>query len=196
MKRLFDVLVSAVALVILSPLLAAVAVASLVALGPPVFFRHPRPGKDGRIFTLLKFRTMRNAVDESGNALPDEMRMTRYGSFLRRSSLDELPELINVLRGDMSLVGPRPLLPSYLPLYTPTQARRHEVRPGITGWAQINGRNASSWKQRFDYDIWYVDNRTFLLDLRILAQTVRKVISGEGISEPGHVTMKPFEGNG
>jgi lipopolysaccharide/colanic/teichoic acid biosynthesis glycosyltransferase len=195
-KRLFDILVSAVALIVLSPLLLATSIASLIALGSPVLFRHPRPGKDGKVFTLLKFRTMRNALDDSGNALPDEMRMTRYGSFLRRTSLDELPELINVLRGDMSLVGPRPLLPSYLALYTPTQARRHEVRPGITGWAQINGRNASSWKQRFEYDVWYVDNRTFMLDLRILAQTVQKVISGEGISEPGHVTMKPFEGNG
>lgn len=196
MKRIFDVVVSAVALVILSPVLVAIAVASLAALGTPVLFRQARPGKDRKPFTLLKFRTMRNAVDSSGQPLADEMRMTRYGTFLRRTSLDELPELLNVLRGDMSLVGPRPLLLSYLPLYTPTEARRHEVRPGITGWAQINGRNASSWKQRFEYDVWYVDNRTLMLDIRILAMTIRKVISGEGISEPGHVTMKPFEGNG
>jgi sugar transferase EpsL len=196
MKRIFDITVAAAALVVVSPLLAAVAIASRILLGSPVLFRHPRPGKEGRIFTLLKFRTMRPAVDDLGNPLPDEMRMTQYGSFLRRTSLDELPQLINVLRGDMSLVGPRPLLPSYLPLYTPAQARRHEVRPGITGWAQINGRNASSWKQRFDYDVWYVDNRTFMLDLRILGQTIWKVVRREGISEPGHVTMKPFEGNG
>lgn len=196
MKRIFDIVVSAIALLVLSPLLVAVSVASFLALGRPVFFRQERPGKDGRPFTLLKFRTMRSVLDESGRPLPDDQRMTRYGTFLRRTSLDELPELLNVLRGDMSLVGPRPLLLSYLSLYTPTQARRHEVRPGITGWAQINGRNASSWKQRFEYDVWYVDNRTFILDLRILAMTIRKVISGEGISEPGHVTMKPFEGNG
>lgn len=196
MKRLFDFIVSALLLLILSPLMITIALMSLLALGAPVMFRHPRPGKSGRLFTLHKFRTMSNAVDANGHPLPDEMRVTRYGNFLRRTSMDELPQLLNVLQGDMSFVGPRPLLQSYLPLYTPAQARRHEVRPGITGWAQVNGRNASSWTQRFEYDVWYVDNRTFLLDLRILAMTVRKVVSGEGISEPGHVTMKPFEGNG
>jgi lipopolysaccharide/colanic/teichoic acid biosynthesis glycosyltransferase len=194
MKRLFDFVVSAIALALLSPVLLLTAACSLMVLGRPVLFRHPRPGKDGKLFTLLKFRTMRNAVDSDGAQLPDEARMTRYGAFLRRTSLDELPELINVLRGDMSLVGPRPLLPQYLPLYSPEQARRHLVRPGITGWAQINGRNSVGWGERFDLDVWYVDNQTFMLDMRILARTVGKVISGHGISEAGQATMTAFTG--
>jgi lipopolysaccharide/colanic/teichoic acid biosynthesis glycosyltransferase len=194
MKRIFDFVVSAIALALLSPVLLLTAACSLMVLGRPVLFRHPRPGKDGKLFTLLKFRTMRNAVDSDGAQLPDEARMTRYGAFLRRTSLDELPELINVLRGDMSLVGPRPLLPQYLPLYSPEQARRHLVRPGITGWAQINGRNSVGWGERFDLDVWYVDNQTFMLDMRILARTVGKVISGHGISEAGQATMTAFTG--
>lgn len=196
MKRIFDFAIATIALVMLSPLLAATAIVTFVVMGPPVFFRHPRPGKDGKLFTLVKFRTMRNPTHSLSEQQPDDQRLTGYGKFLRRTSLDELPELVNVLKGDMSLVGPRPLLPSYLPLYTKEQARRHEVRPGLTGWAQINGRNSASWAQKFEYDIWYVDNRSFMLDLRILFRTVRKVLNGEGISEPGQATMRPFEGNG
>lgn len=194
MKRLFDLVIAGILLILLAPLLAAIALASLLTLGRPVFFRHLRPGKDAKLFTVLKFRTMRQATDETGRILPDEKRMTRYGSFLRRTSLDELPELVNVLRGDMSLVGPRPLLPEYLPLYSPAQARRHLVRPGITGWAQVNGRNAVSWEEKFKYDVWYVDHRTFWLDLQILGLTIHRVLAGAGISEPGQATMRAFAG--
>jgi sugar transferase EpsL len=159
-----------------------------------VFVRQLRPGLHGRPFTLLKFRTMTEARDPAGNLLPDEQRLTRLGRFLRRTSLDELPELINVLKGEMSLVGPRPLLMQYLDRYTPEQARRHEVKPGITGWAQINGRNALTWEEKFKLDVWYVDHRSFRLDLRIILLTVWKVLRQEGISQPGQATMEEFQG--
>lgn len=194
MKRLFDVVVSAVALLILSPLMLLTAAGVKVALGGPVIFRHSRPGLNGRIFTLLKFRTMLDSRDENGVMLSDADRLTPFGKFLRRTSLDELPELLNVLKGDMSLVGPRPLLPEYLPLYSAEQRRRHDVRPGVTGWAQINGRNAATWSQKFSCDVWYVDNQSFLLDLKILTATIRKVLTGEGVSEPGEATASPFRG--
>ncbi len=191
MKRAFDVCVAALGLVLLSPVLAAIALLVRCTLGSPIVFRQQRPGLGARPFTLYKFRTMRQA----GPGVSDADRMTRLGMRLRSTSLDELPELWNVLRGDMSLVGPRPLLMQYLPLYTPEQARRHEVRPGITGWAQVNGRNAISWKEKFRLDVWYVDHQSFWLDLRILARTVWRVLSREGISEPGQATMTFFEGN-
>lgn len=192
-KRSFDFCAAAVALFVLSPVIAGVALLVRVFLGAPVFFVQERPGKDGRLFRMIKFRTMKNAVDRQGNPLPDEKRMTKFGSFLRKASLDELPELINVLRGEMSLVGPRPLLPQYLNLYTPTQARRHDVLPGVTGWAQINGRNALSWDEKFAFDVWYVENRSFWLDLTILFRTVQKVILPSGVSQDGHVTMQAFD---
>ncbi|HDZ9467109.1 TPA: sugar transferase [Vibrio cholerae] len=163
-------------------------------LGSPVLFRQTRPGLNGQPFEMIKFRTMKDAVDANGNPLPDSERMTPFGDKLRNSSLDELPELWNVLKGEMSLVGPRPLLMQYLPLYSKEQARRHEVRPGVTGWAQINGRNAISWEEKFKLDVWYVDNRSFWLDLRILLLTVKKVFVKEGISADGHVTIAPFTG--
>lgn len=166
-----------------------------VALGSPVIFRQERPGLGGRPFTLLKFRTMSDATDANGRLLPDEVRIGRFGRWLRASSLDELPEIFNVLAGDMSLVGPRPLLMEYLPLYTPRQARRHEVRPGITGWAQVNGRNAISWEEKFLLDVWYVDNRSFALDIRILWLTLRRVVAREGISAFGKATMPRFTGS-
>ncbi|HEX7117789.1 MAG TPA: sugar transferase [Longimicrobiales bacterium] len=194
LKRGFDLLAACVGLVILAPVLAGVAVAVRVALGRPVLYRQLRPGRGGRPFVLYKFRTMREAYDERGRPLPDDVRMTRLGAFLRSTSLDELPELYNVLRGEMSLVGPRPLLPEYLPLYTAEQARRHAVRPGITGWAQVNGRNATTWEERLAQDVWYVDNRSFILDLRILLLTIAKVFRREGISHPGHVSMEKFRG--
>jgi lipopolysaccharide/colanic/teichoic acid biosynthesis glycosyltransferase len=164
-------------------------------LGTPVFFRQQRPGLHGKPFRMVKFRTMTDARDAQGNLLPDAERLTRFGKFLRSSGLDELPELWNVVKGDMSLVGPRPLLMQYLDRYTPEQARRHEVRPGVTGWAQVNGRNAISWEQKFAYDLWYVDNLSFWLDLKILWLTVRKIIVREGISQAGQATMEEFMGN-
>ncbi|EOG5760291.1 putative UDP-galactose phosphate transferase [Vibrio cholerae] len=194
MKRLFDFLVSLTALILLSPIIALVAWRIRKNLGSPVLFRQTRPGLDGKPFEMVKFRTMKDAVDEQGNPLPDSERMTPFGDKLRNSSLDELPELWNVLKGEMSLVGPRPLLMQYLPLYSKEQARRHEVRPGVTGWAQINGRNAISWEEKFKLDVWYVDNRSFWLDLRILLLTVKKVFVKEGISADGHVTIAPFTG--
>lgn len=194
-KRLFDIVCSALALLLLWPVLLVVFVLIRVYLGSPALFRQQRPGLHGRPFMMVKFRTMLDAVDAEGNPLPDEIRLTRFGRFLRGTSLDELPELWNVLKGDMSLVGPRPLLMEYLPLYSAEQARRHAVRPGITGWAQINGRNALSWKQKFDLDTWYVDNRSFWLDFRILLLTVRKVLVREGISAEGQATMSKFTGN-
>jgi lipopolysaccharide/colanic/teichoic acid biosynthesis glycosyltransferase len=193
-KRAFDVVATSLALVVLAPLMLAVAGLVLLKLGRPVLFAQRRPGLHGRPFTLYKFRTMRTA-DSRGEPLPDELRLTNFGRFLRRTSLDELPELFNVLTGDMSLVGPRPLLMEYLPLYTARQARRHEVRPGITGWAQVNGRNAISWDQKFEYDTWYVDNHSFLLDLRILAMTVVEVFRRQGISHGEHATMPKFTGS-
>lgn len=194
MKRLFDLVVAASLLVALALPMLFLALLIGWRLGRPVLFRQIRPGRHGRPFTMVKFRTMTDARDSAGVLLPDAQRMTPFGSFLRSSSLDELPELWNVLRGDMSLVGPRPLLMEYLPLYTPEQARRHEVRPGITGWAQVNGRNALSWEERFKLDVWYVDHHSLWLDLRIFWLTVRKVIQRDGISAAGDATMPKFKG--
>ena len=194
MKRLFDLVVAASLLVALALPMLFLALLIGWRLGRPVLFRQIRPGRHGRPFAMVKFRTMTDARDSAGVLLPDAQRMTPFGSFLRSSSLDELPELWNVLCGDMSLVGPRPLLMEYLPLYTPEQARRHEVRPGITGWAQVNGRNAVSWEERFKLDIWYVDHHSLWLDLRILWRTVRKVIQRDGISAAGYATMPKFKG--
>jgi sugar transferase EpsL len=193
-KRSLDVLLAASGLLLLSPLLALVAAAIRLILGAPVLFRQVRPGYRGRPFTLLKFRTMTGARDPHGNLLPDAGRLTGLGRWLRRSSLDELPELWNVLRGDMSLVGPRPLLMQYLARYTPEQMRRHEVKPGITGWVQINGRNALTWEQKFQLDLWYVDYHNFVLDTWILALTFWRALRSEGISQEGHATMPEFRG--
>ncbi|MGZ8285467.1 MAG: sugar transferase [Allosphingosinicella sp.] len=194
-KRPTDIALSALGLVVLAPVLAAVAVAVAVALGRPVFFRQVRPGLGGKPFRLVKFRTMLDAVGPDGKPLDDARRLTRFGRFLRASSLDELPELWNVLRGDMSLVGPRPLLMHYLPLYSPEQARRHDVRPGLTGWAQVNGRNALGWPEKLALDVWYVDHRGFRLDLKILLMTVAKVLSRAGIAAEGSETMPEFRGS-
>ncbi|EII2401652.1 sugar transferase [Vibrio parahaemolyticus] len=194
MKRLFDFCASLFGLILLSPIIALVAWKIRKNLGSPVLFRQTRPGLNGKPFEMVKFRTMKDAVDAQGNPLPDSERMTPFGDKLRNSSLDELPELWNVLKGEMSLVGPRPLLMQYLPLYSKEQARRHEVRPGVTGWAQINGRNAISWEDKFKLDVWYVDNRNLWLDIKILFLTVKKVFVKEGISADGHVTIEPFTG--
>lgn len=194
MKRLFDIVASFCALLLLSPIIAIVAWKIRKNLGSPVLFRQTRPGLHGKPFEMVKFRTMKDATDAQGNILPDAERMTPFGNKLRSSSLDELPELWNVLRGEMSLVGPRPLLMQYLPLYSPEQARRHEVRPGVTGWAQVNGRNAISWEEKFKLDVWYVDNRSFWLDFKILLLTVKKVLIKDGISANDHVTMPEFLG--
>lgn len=195
MKRFFDFWVALFALILLLPVMAIVAIQIRRKLGSPVLFRQVRPGLHGKPFEMIKFRTMRDAVDAQGNPLPDSERMTSFGSFLRSSSLDELPELWNVLKGDMSLVGPRPLLMEYLPLYSPEQARRHEVRPGVTGWAQVNGRNAISWPDKFRLDVWYVDNRSLWLDIKILFLTLKKVLVRDGISAEGEATMSKFTGN-
>lgn len=195
MKRLFDVVCAAVALVLLSPVLAVVAWLIRRQMGSPVLFRQMRPGLKGTPFMMVKFRTMRDAMDANGEPLPDGERLTRLGQFLRATSLDELPELWNVLKGDMSLVGPRPLLMEYLPLYSPREFRRHDVRPGVTGWAQVNGRNSLSWQQKFEMDVWYVENRSFWLDLRILWMTVKKVLLRDGISAQGQATMEKFRGS-
>jgi sugar transferase EpsL len=194
-KRAFDVVASAAALLLLAPLLATVALLVRWRLGKPVLFRQERPGKNGRPFVVLKFRTMMDAYNSAGALLPDEQRLPCVGRILRVLSLDELPELWNVLRGDMSLVGPRPLFLSYLVRYSPEQARRLEVRSGITGWAQVNGRNALTWEEKFTLDVWYVDNCSLTLDLRILAMTVWKVLTREGISAEGHATMPEFTGS-
>lgn len=193
-KRLFDIMASTVGLLMLLPVMAVVALQIHRKLGSPVLFRQMRPGKDGKPFKMIKFRTMLDAVDEKGNLLPDTERMTPFGHFLRSTSLDELPELYNVLKGDMSLVGPRPLLMEYLPLYSADQYRRHDVRPGVTGWAQINGRNAISWEDKFKLDTWYVDNRSIWLDLKIIYLTIKKVLVRDGISAEGEVTMHKFTG--
>lgn len=193
-KRGMDIVVSAALLVSLSPVLLIVAGVVVAALGRPILFRHTRPGRGGVPFELLKFRTMTDARNERGALLPDAERLTPLGRWLRATSLDELPGLVNVLRGDMSLVGPRPLLVSYLPLYSARQARRHDVRPGMTGWAQVNGRNALSWDEKFELDIWYVDNQSLHLDLEILARTVWIVVAQRGISHAGSVTMPRFTG--
>ena len=195
MKRVLDIAVSLVGLILLSPLLLVLALLVGVMIGNPVLFTQVRPGLGGRLFRIFKFRTMTNKRDERGELLPDEQRLTRLGRFLRASSLDELPELFNVLKGDMSFVGPRPLLIEYLDRYSPEQARRHEVRPGITGWAQVNGRNALSWEEKFALDVWYVDHQSFLLDLKILWKTLVSVVRREGISSEGHATMPVFMGS-
>ena len=195
LKRAFDLVVSLLALILLSPLLGLLALLVRLRLGAPVLFRQLRPGLHGRPFTLYKFRTMTDARDAQGALLPDAERLTPLGRFLRSTSLDELPELFNVLKGEMSLVGPRPLLMEYLPRYTPEQLRRHEVRPGITGWAQVNGRNALSWEEKFALDVWYVEHHSFWLDLKILVLTTGKIINREGISQPGHATMEEFRGS-
>jgi sugar transferase EpsL len=196
LKRVIDVVGASVALVVLSPLLAVVALLVRVRMGTPVLFRQVRPGRHGRPFLMTKFRTMTDRRDATGALLPDADRLTALGRWLRRTSVDELPELLNVVHGDMSLVGPRPLLVEYLPLYSDEQARRHEVRPGITGWAQVNGRNAVTWDEKFALDVWYVDHRSTRLDLEILGKTVSQVFSGRDVSAPGHATMEPFRGNG
>lgn len=195
MKRLFDLVVAILVLLLLWPMILVVALLVFMQMGSPVIFRQERPGLYGRLFMIYKFRTMTQARDVNGELLPDESRLTQLGALLRRFSMDELPQLFNILRGDLSLVGPRPLLMEYLPLYSAEQARRHLVRPGITGWAQVNGRNAISWEDKFKYDVWYVDHQSFWLDLKILWLTVRKVICSEGISQEGHATMEKFRGN-
>ena len=196
MKRLFDIVISALALVILSPVLLVLAFLVRLRLGSPVLFRQIRPGKDGKPFEMMKFRSMTEARDRHGQLLSDAERLPRFGKLLRSTSLDELPELFNVLKGDMSLVGPRPLLMEYLPLYSDEQARRHAVRPGLTGWAQINGRNALSWEEKFAHDIWYVDNRSFWLDVKILYLTFLAVLKRSGVSAEGEATMTRFTGAG
>jgi sugar transferase EpsL len=195
LKRSFDFLIAVLAVLVFLPIMLIVALTVRIGLGGPVLFTQKRPGQAGRTIHVYKFRTMTSERDISGNLLPDDQRLTRLGLFLRKTSLDELPQLFNVIRGDLSLVGPRPLLMEYLELYSPHQARRHEVRPGITGWAQVNGRNAISWEQKFEYDVWYVENCSFLLDLRILLLTVKKVLVGSDISAQGTNTMPKFEGS-
>ncbi|HRN87719.1 MAG TPA: sugar transferase [Hyphomicrobium sp.] len=194
-KRAFDIVTSAAALVVLAVPMLALALAVRLRLGSPVVFRQPRPGLHGQLFTLLKFRTMTDERDAAGQLLPDADRLTSFGRWLRATSLDELPELINILKGEMSIVGPRPLLPEYLPLYTPEQARRHDVRPGLTGWAQINGRNALTWEDKFALDVWYVDNQSLRLDLRILAATVMTVLRRDGITAEHSATVDRFRGS-
>lgn len=195
MKRFFDIFSSSVFLVLLSPVFCLIIFLIKNKLGVPVFFRQIRPGQAGKPFEMIKFRTMRDSVDSQGQPLPDSERLASFGQFLRTTSLDELPELWNVLKGDMSLVGPRPLLMEYLPLYNDEQRRRHVVRPGITGLAQVNGRNSLSWEERFNLDVWYVDNQSFWLDVKILFLTVKKVLMRDGISAAGEVTMSKFTGN-
>ncbi len=195
LKRIFDFVVALLVLLVFGPVMVFVAFLVRRKLGRPVLFRQTRPGLDGRPFEMLKFRTMLDARDAKGHLLPDEQRVTPFGQFLRSTSIDELPELLNILKGDMSLVGPRPLLIEYLPLYSEEQKRRHDVRPGITGWAQINGRNAISWQKKFELDVWYVDNQSFWLDLKILALTVLKVLKRSDINQAGQATVEPFNGN-
>lgn len=193
-KSFFDLLSTATMMVLFSPLLGALALLVRLTMGKPILFRQQRPGLGGRPFTLYKFRTMREAFDPQGRLLSDKERITPFGRFLRSTSLDELPELWNILKGDMSLVGPRPLLMQYLDRYTPEQARRHEVKPGITGWAQVNGRNALTWEEKFEMDTWYVDHRSFGLDLKIIFLTIWKILKREGINQPGRTTMDEFKG--
>lgn len=193
---MIDCCLAMVAIVVLSPVMAAVAVLLAVAnKGAGVVFTQTRPGKNGRLFKVMKFKTMTDERDENGNLLPDAQRLTKTGKFIRSTSLDELPQLFNVLKGDMALIGPRPLLPQYLPLYSKEQARRHDVRPGITGWAQVHGRNAISWKKKFELDVWYVDHCSFWLDLKIILLTVKKVVVREGITKEGQATTEFFNGN-
>ena len=196
LKRVLDFLIAlcafSVSLIILIPVALFLHFANK---GAGVFFLQPRPGRNGKIFKVIKFKTMNDEKDAEGNLLPDEVRLTKVGRFVRSTSIDELPQLWNVIKGDMSLIGPRPLLVQYLPLYSPEQARRHEVRPGITGWAQVNGRNSISWKQKFEYDVWYVDHLSFWLDVKIIFLTIKKVFVREGISHEGMATMEPFNGH-
>lgn len=195
LKRLIDLIVSLVAFSILLPLFIIVTVLLCIAnQGKPFFFQQ-RPGKNGKIFRVVKFKTMNDRKDAAGNLLSDAERLTAVGKFIRKTSLDEIPQLINVIKGEMSLIGPRPLLVEYLPLYNDAQKRRHEVRPGITGWAQVNGRNAIGWKEKFELDVWYVDNMSLLLDCKIIIFTMMKVVKSEGVSQQGHVTMTKFQGN-
>jgi len=195
LKRTIDLFGACIGLMLLSPVFLIVALGLYVGNNGNVVFFQKRPGKNGHIFYLVKFKTMNDRKDASGNLLPDVDRLTRIGALVRNTSLDELPQLLNVLKGEMSLVGPRPLLVEYLPLYNEKQIRRHEVRPGITGWAQVNGRNAISWKQKFEYDVWYVDNVSFLLDIKIIFRTLKKVIVSEGISSNGHATTEAYTGH-
>lgn len=195
LKRILDVLASTMGLLLLSPLFLTIAISLFFANNGKPFFFQTRPGKNGKLFRIIKFKTMNDKKDASGNLLPDADRLTPFGAFVRKTSLDEIPQLLNVIKGDMSLIGPRPLLPSYLPLYNDFQRRRNEVKPGITGWAQVNGRNAISWERKFELDVWYVDHMSFLLDLRILLLTIKKVFVREGITQQGHVTSEEFKGN-
>lgn len=195
LKRLIDFLAAFAGLLILSPVFVVVTIGLYFANNGKPFFFQTRPGKNARLFRIIKFKTMNDKKDAQGQLLPDAQRLTKIGSFVRKTSLDEIPQLINVLKGEMSLIGPRPLLPEYLPLYSPEQYRRHEVRPGITGWAQVNGRNAISWQQKFEYDVWYVDYLSFALDLRILFLTLKKVLIREGINTDGQATTERFKGN-
>ncbi|WDE99146.1 sugar transferase [Lentisphaera profundi] len=195
MKRFFDIVISSLCVFIFAPLLLVLSIFIRINLGAPIFFVQKRPGLNGKIFKMFKFRTMLDSVDKHGEPLPDAQRLTPFGSFLRKASLDELPGLFNVLKGDMSLVGPRPLLIEYLPLYSSQQARRHNVKPGITGWAQVNGRNAISWEEKFNLDVWYVENQSFWLDIKILFMTVGKVIKKSDISSASSVTMEKFTGD-
>lgn len=194
LKRIFDIVLSVIGLIVTSPLTLITACIIVIKFGSPVIFTQQRPGLHGKPFYVYKFRTMTNELDNKGDLLPDHVRLTRAGQIIRKLSLDELPQLLNVLKGDLSLVGPRPLLMEYLPLYTPEQARRHDVKPGITGWAQVNGRNALSWEAKFNFDVWYVDHQSFLLDMKILLMTVFKVFRSEGITQQGHATMEKFTG--
>ena len=193
-KRIFDITISMVLLFFLSPLMLIIYLLVILNLGSPAFFLQERVGKDNKVFKIIKFRTMKDAKDKEGNDLPDYKRVTKLGSFLRATSLDELPELINVIKGEMSLVGPRPLLTQYLPIYNEEQIRRHEVLPGVTGWAQVNGRNSLTWNEKFKLDVWYVDNRSFWIDIKILFLTAYKVIKREGINKSQTVTMDYFNG--
>ena len=196
LKRVLDFVIALCAFTVSLIILIPVSIILYFAnKGAGVFFLQPRPGRNGKIFKVIKFKTMTDEKDAEGNLLPDEERLTPMGKFVRSTSIDELPQLINVIKGDMALIGPRPLLVQYLPLYSPQQARRHEVRPGITGWAQVNGRNSISWKQKFEYDVWYVDHLSFLLDLKIIFLTIKKVFVREGISHEGMATMEPFNGH-
>lgn len=195
-KRLIDVLAALMILLITGPLLLLVTLGLCMANAGKPFFFQARPGKNEKIFKIIKFKTMNDKRDAQGNLLPDADRLTSIGAFVRKTSLDELPQLINVLKGDMSLIGPRPLLPQYLPLYNAEQKRRHEVRPGITGWAQVNGRNAISWQQKFEYDVWYVDHLSFATDIKVFLMTFKKVFKSEGVSQEGQATMEVFKGNG
>jgi len=196
MKRSFDILFSLLIILLISPVALLTSALIYIKIGSPLFFKQKRPGKNGVVFLMVKFRTMANLKNNNSEFLPDKDRLTDFGHFIRSTSLDELPGLWNVLKGDMSLVGPRPLLVEYLPLYSAEQARRHHVRPGLTGWAQINGRNAISWEEKFKLDVWYVDNQSFWLDIKILLLTAKKVFSREGVSADGHVTTEPFKGSG